>query len=274
MPVQVTVLGSAQDGGVPQPGCVLDCCRSVEVERFPVTLGITAADGSTHLIEASRELGRQMRLWGVDRIDTVSLSHAHLGHVDGLGLFGREVMNVAPRLHCSASFATLLSETPAWSTLPFDVHIWDGAYTPLEGCEFTIEPVPVPHRAELSDNHALIIQGPEKRLLFMPDHDDWNQTLDSMDLRDWLNHLRIDIALIDGTFWSADELRHRDMSDIPHPPVQETLALLGKRREGDGDVLFFHLNHTNPLCFSESDERRELRSMGWNIAEEGDVFTL
>ena len=42
-------------------------------------------------------------------------------------------------------------------------------FEPTPGCGFTLTAIPVPHRSELSDNHALIIRGDKKSLLFMPD---------------------------------------------------------------------------------------------------------
>ena len=106
---------------------------------------------------------------------------------------------------------------------------------------------PVPHRDEFSDTHAIKIIGPSSSLLFLPDHDDW-PTLDmagQTSIRDWLNSLEVNFALIDGTFWSGDELDGRDMSQIPHPTISETIARLGRREDGDPEVIFFHLNHTN-----------------------------
>ena len=85
--VTVTILGTAQDGGVPQVGC--DCCLDVE-PRHPVSIGLTDSEGGNHLFEASRALGEQLRIWGVNQIDSLFLTHAHFGHVDGLGLFGKE----------------------------------------------------------------------------------------------------------------------------------------------------------------------------------------
>ncbi|MEE2758472.1 MAG: MBL fold metallo-hydrolase [Candidatus Thermoplasmatota archaeon] len=156
------------------------------------------------------------------------------------------------------------------------LEIWQphDAYVPSIGCGFSIRPVPVPHRSEFSDCHALIIDSGSKSLLFMPDHDSWSETLANMSIRQWLSDLQVDVALIDGTFWSGDELKNRDMSEIPHPPVKDTLGRLGQRQEHDPDIQFFHLNHTNPLCDSESAEWKELHSLGWSVACEGDSFTL
>ena len=88
--VTVTLLGSAQDGGVPQVGC--NCCIDLE-ERYPVSIGLTDAEGGNHLFEATRHLGQQLRIWGTNKVDSLFLTHAHFGHVDGLGLFGKETMN-------------------------------------------------------------------------------------------------------------------------------------------------------------------------------------
>ena len=102
----VTLLGIAQDGGRPQPGCTRPCCENLGSEDFrsPVSLGIQTSGGKTILVEATRDLGRQLRFIGNPSVDHLILTHAHLGHVDGLGLFGRETMSARNiQLHCSPS---------------------------------------------------------------------------------------------------------------------------------------------------------------------------
>ena len=71
----------------------------------------------------------------------------------------------------------------------------------------------MPHRDELSDMHAFAISTPENKLLYLPDHDTWEETLsmyNCQDIRQCWKDLAIDIALIDGTFWSEDELQSRN----------------------------------------------------------------
>ena len=82
--------------------------------------------------------------------------------------------------------------------------------------------------------------------------------------------MEVDIALIDGTFFSSDELKHRSQEDVPHPPVEQTLQMLGERREGDGEVVFIHLNHTNPLCRDDTP----VTELGWKVGKEGMKFLL
>ena len=93
-------------------------------------------------------------------------------------------------------------------------------------------------------------------------------------IRDWLNSLEVNFALIDGTFWSGDELDGRDMSQSPHPPISDTIGSLGRKEDGDPEVIFFHLNHTNPVIDPSSNECRELSSLGWSVGEQGTTFVL
>ncbi len=281
--VEVTLLGIAQDGGRPQAGCTRPCCQGLSPSdaAFPVALGITDGD-TNHLIEATRCLGQQLTIWGQTNIDNVFLTHAHFGHVDGLGLFGRETMNAKNvGLYISSEMEHLVDRTPQWSLMvdqgvfaPSVFH--DGDVIQLSS-SLTIQPLKVPHRDELSDMHAFILRGPNRSLLFLPDHDTWEETLTrhhASTIRSWLASLKVDIALVDGTFWSSDELAGRNQDKVPHPPVSQTLEMLGSRAEGDPALHFIHLNHTNPLYDPNSEASAELTRSGWGVAAQGQRFTL
>ena len=281
--VEVTLLGIAQDGGRPQAGCTRPCCQGLSPSdaAFPVALGITDGD-TNHLIEATRCLGQQLTIWGQTNIDNVFLTHAHFGHVDGLGLFGRETMNAKNvGLYISSEMEHLVDRTPQWSLMvdqgvfaPSVFH--DGDLIQLSS-SLTIHPLKVPHRDELSDMHAFILRGPNRSLLFLPDHDTWEETLTrhhASTIRSWLTSLKVDIALVDGTFWSSDELAGRNQDKVPHPPVSQTLEMLGSRTEGDPALHFIHLNHTNPLYDPNSEASAELTRSGWGVAAQGQRFTL
>ena len=92
-------------------------------------------------------------------------------------------------------------------------------------------------------------------------------------IREWLSSLEVDIALIDGSFWGPDELPGRDMSKIPHPTVSESLNRLGDKHEGDPEIHFTHLNHSNPLL-KQGMEYDELVKMGWGVSWQGQHFLL
>lgn len=276
----VIVLGIAQDGGRPQPGCQRPCCQGLtEADyRSPVSLGITTTNGTTILIEATRDLGRQLITFGEPNIDHLFLTHAHLGHVDGLGLFGRETMSARGiPLHSSPSMQNLIKSTPAWALL-LEQGVFDlTEIGHIEIDDVVIQSVAIPHRAELSDMHAFVLRGNQHSVLFLPDHDSWDQTLSAHNagsIREWLNDLEITHAFLDGTFWSGNELQGRDMSVVPHPTIQDSLHRLGEKQNTDPEIYFTHLNHTNPALSTTSIEHKQIIDLGWDVAWEGQNIIL
>ena len=275
----LTVLGIAQDGGRPQPGCQRQCCQNLtEADyRSPVSLGIKTENGTRILIEATRDLGRQLITFGESSIDCLFLTHAHLGHVDGLGLFGRETMSARGiPLHSSLSMQNLIKSTPAWALL-LEQGVFELAEIgSVEIDDVVIESIAIPHRAELSDMHAFVIRGKEHSVLFLPDHDSWDQTLaahNAPTIREWLKGLEITHTLLDGTFWSGDELQGRDMSVIPHPTIQDTITRLGQKQSEDPEIYFTHLNHTNPV-YREGSVYQKIIQLGWKVSREGQRINL
>ena len=210
------------------------------------------------------------------------LTHAHLGHVDGLGLFGREAIAARDiELHVSDDMYHLIDRTPQWNLMVqqgvFNIRTFTAGDVVFSQGDLSIEAVRVPHRAELSDMHAFILRGPSKSLLFLTDHDTWKETLtvhNCSTIRELLNKLNVDIAFIDGTFWSEDELAGRNQATVPHPPVLQTLKMLGNKKQGDPDIIFTHLNHTNPLYNRNSEQYAEVERLGWSVAHQGQRFTL
>ena len=276
----LTVLGIAQDGGRPQPGCQRQCCQNLtEADyRSPVSLGIKTENGTRILIEATRDLGRQLITFGESSIDCLFLTHAHLGHVDGLGLFGRETMSARGiPLHSSLSMQNLIKSTPAWALLLEQGVFEMTEIGSIEIDDVIIESIAIPHRAELSDMHAFVIRGKEHSVLFLPDHDSWDQTLaahNAPTIREWLKGLEITHVLLDGTFWSGDELQGRDMSVVPHPTIQDSLSRLGERQSGDPEIYFTHFNHTNPVYQEGGSEYQKIIQLGWKVSTEGQRINL
>jgi pyrroloquinoline quinone biosynthesis protein B len=86
-----------------------------------------------------------------------------------------------------------------------------------------------------------------------------------------------DVLLFDGTFWSDDELIRVQGSgqtarQMGHIPVEETLIkLAGVRRPRK---IFLHINNTNPMLNEGGPQYRQVRSAGWEIAEDGWQFDL
>ena len=73
----------------------------------------------------------------------------------------------------------------------------------------------------------------------------------------------VDYAFLDGTFHDGAELGHRDMAEVPHPFIVESLALMADwPAEERNKVHFIHLNHTNPLLQADSEESRNVAAAG------------
>ena len=150
-------------------------------------------------------------------------------------------------------------------------------FQPKNDCGFTLELIPIPHRSELGNTAAIRIKGTRKTLLFLPDQDSWDKTLDSFSMnsiRELLIFRGVDIAWIDGTFWNLEELPGRELSEIPHPTIEESLHLLGRKHTGDPEISFIHLNHSNPANDIDSEERKMIESYGWGLCKRKDIVSL
>ena len=92
---RVTLLGNAQDAGRPQFACTKPCCEDArlnsELSRMPVSLGLHG--DSFGLIEATRCIDKQLTMVNNPKISDLWITHAHLGHIEGLGQFGKESSN-------------------------------------------------------------------------------------------------------------------------------------------------------------------------------------
>jgi pyrroloquinoline quinone biosynthesis protein B len=84
----------------------------------------------------------------------------------------------------------------------------------------------------------------------------------------------VDVALLDATFYQEGELPNRNMSEIPHPFVAETINLFSPLPAAEKwKVKFIHFNHTNPLIF-EGVERETVKKLGFGVATEGERIVL
>ena len=69
---------------------------------------------------------------------------------------------------------------------------------------FKIESILVPHRSEYTETVGFIVKGKSKSLLFIPDIDKFEE-MKGEQIEDLIS--RVDFALLDGTFFSNDELQ-------------------------------------------------------------------
>ena len=137
--------------------------------------------------------------------------------------------------------------------------------------QLSVLPFQVPHRDEFSETVGYQINGPEKNALFIPDIDKWEKWETS--IIDAIQ--KVDYAFIDATFYSGKEIQARDISEIPHPFVIESMKLFkGLSSTEKAKIHFIHMNHTNPLLKPKSFESKKVEALGFNIARTGDRFTL
>jgi pyrroloquinoline quinone biosynthesis protein B len=133
----------------------------------------------------------------------------------------------------------------------------------------SVTPFLVPHRDEFSETVGYRIKGPNRSLIFIPDIDKWDKW--EKDISQIVSENNY--TLIDGSFFTDDELPGRDMTEIPHPFVIETMQLLESVEDKTG-IHFIHLNHTNPALTNNSNAQNQIKNTGFKIAHIGQAFKL
>ncbi|MDC0201667.1 MBL fold metallo-hydrolase [Flavobacteriales bacterium] len=278
----VMVLGVAQDAGYPQMNCKKECCAAVWKNSAlqKTTSCLSIIDPTTNeqwIIDATPNIKKQLQLLksktGTGKIDGVLLTHAHMGHYTGLMHFGREVMgtNGIP-VFAMPKMTTFLEENGPWSQL---VELENISLRKLKSDStfslnknIKVKPFLVPHRDEFSETVGYEVIINNKSLIFIPDIDKWEK---------WEGNIseliqKVDYAFLDATFYKNGELK-RDMSEIPHPFVEESMELFSDLIETDKQkVHFIHFNHTNPLLIEGSAAQKEVLEKGFNLAKEGDII--
>lgn len=291
MATKVKVLGIAQDGGLPQLGCYREHCQRARKDsrwaRKVASLGLlNTGTGRVFLIDATPDIREQIELIHSDAdlpsrearnpLDGVLLTHAHIGHYTGLIHFGKEVMNTAALpAYCTVEMARFLRNNGPWGQLVDSGNI-ELKVVPLEAevaldDKLHFRTLPVPHRNEYTDTVGYEVIGGQRRLLYIPDIDQWHRW--DKDIKALVRE--VDYALLDATFYSNDELPDHDMADIPHPLVEESLTLFGELAPSErSKIHFIHLNHTNHIFDADGLSRKRVEAEGLHIAEEGQIFCL
>ena len=284
--VVLKVLGTIQDGGIPHMGCNKICClKYFKNNTFRVgvsSLGISNLKNETnYLIDATPNVNHQLKaLIGTsnpsEKLNGIFLTHAHMGHYSGLLNFGREAMNSKNiPLYLMPRFYNFIQDNGPWNQLVklenvMLKRIYDQEKITLES-NLSITPIQVPHRDEYSETVGFLIEGNTKSALYIPDIDKWEK---------WNNSIielikKVDYAFLDGTFYDEKEVNNRDISEIPHPFIIESLKLFNSLDKSEKNKIYFiHLNHTNPLLNSDSSEYNRVIREGFNVADPNMEFFL
>ena len=282
----IYILGVAQDAGYPQAGCYLPHClpgwKDPKLRRSATSLALVDPVTETkYLFEATPNLPEQLYKLETIASDTnyslegVFLTHAHMGHYTGLMYFGFESMSTNNlSVYAMPRMRAYLRNNGPWSQLVTMNNISLKEIEdqqPVNFERFSVTPMLVPHRDEFSETVGYRIKGPLKTALFIPDIDKWEIWNRSITEEISL----VDYALLDATFFDGNELPGRDMADIPHPFVLESMELFSELSAADkAKVWFIHLNHTNPLLNSNSKAYQRVIEAGYNVAREGEKLGL
>ena len=284
--VSLKVLGTIQDGGIPHLGCNKKCCEEYflnQTQRIGVSsLGISnLKNNKNYLIDATPDINFQLKkLIGNENISKklngIFITHAHMGHYSGLLNLGRESFSssLVPLFVMPKMYEFISSNGP-WDQLVklknVDLKSLSNNKPEVLGDNLSIVPFLVPHRDEYSETVGYKIIGPNKTALFIPDIDKWEKW--EISIVELVKE--VDYAFLDGTFYDAKEINNRDISEIPHPFIIESLELFKNLSVVDKNkVYFIHLNHTNPAIDKSSAPFKNITSKGFNVAEGNMEFNL
>lgn len=284
--ILLKVLGTIQDGGIPHMGCSKECCSNYflsKKSRIGVSsLGVSNLKYNTnYIIDATPNINFQLidLIGNADpskKLNGIFLTHAHMGHYAGLLNFGRESLNSKNiPLYLMPKFYNFILNNGPWNQL---VELNNIKLNKIYNREKVIlhnnlsfTPIQVPHRDEYSETVGYVIEGIHKKALYIPDIDKWAKW--EVSIVEMIKS--VDYAFLDGTFFDEKEINNRDISEIPHPFIVESLKLFKELDESEkSKVYFIHLNHTNPVLNSESSEYKKVISAGFNIAKTGMEFFL
>ena len=278
----VVILGVAQDGGAPHAACEKSCCihkwNDPTLHNKVSSIGIVdPISNEVWMIDATPDFAEQLHLLTNNNsrdLKGIFLTHAHIGHYTGLMHLGREVMGAKnTKVSVMPKMENFLRNNGPWSQL---VKLENVSLTSLRdnksvqlNSRLTITPFKVPHRDEFSETVGYRIDGPSKSLVFIPDIDKWSKwQLDIIKVVE-----NSDYSLLDGTFYDINELPGRDMSEIPHPFIIETMNLF-KNSDKKNSIYFIHLNHTNPALDKNSKEYNNIIDNGFNVTKRGNKLNL
>ena len=260
----IYVLGNVQDAGLPHIGCNEEICINAYNENnkyYTTSIALVDIQNQEYsLFDVTPDISDQLRIIENHIFNKfllpkdIFITHAHIGHYAGLMYFGREALgskgvkvNVLPRMY------DFINLNGPWSQLVNLENIALNKISFRETIEIrpnlSVVSIKVPHRDEYSETVGFIIKGKSKKALYIPDIDKWNKW--NISIVEMIK--KVDFAFLDGTFYDSNQINNRDISEIPHPFIIESLDLFKTLSKAEKDKIYFiHLNHTNPVLNKNS----------------------
>jgi pyrroloquinoline quinone biosynthesis protein B len=306
--MRIRVLGSAAGGGFPQWNCNCRNCAGVRSgaprlrARTQSSIAVMGdASGSWALVNASPDILTQLQASPAlqparsirdTAIAGIVLVDGQVDHTTGLYML-REATRPWP-LWCTDSVYTdltrgnpildVLSHYCGIARRPIDLKGDDFSVEGVTGLKWRALPVaskPAPYSPNRGspvpgDNVALLItsEPAEARVLYAPG-------LGAMEPHIWHAMQSARCVLVDGTFWTDDEMIRlrlsskyaRDMGHLPQSGPGGMLEWLDQLPQSTRKILI-HINNTNPILDEASPEHALLRSKGIEVAWDGMEIAL
>ncbi|MDC3219304.1 MBL fold metallo-hydrolase [Flavobacteriaceae bacterium] len=278
-------MGNTQDAGVPHIGCEQEFCKKNHNSNdnyFATSIAVVDSESTQFtLFEASPDITYQLNYISNSIFkrfilpNNIYITHAHIGHYTGLMYLGRESLGAhGVNVRVLPKMSDFLKNNGPWDQLIKlnNIDIEDITFDKTSSIFNNIEitPLQVPHRDEYSETAGYIIKGRNKTALFIPDIDKWERW--DKDINEMVK--KYDYLLLDATFYDEKEI-NRNINEIPHPLVKETLGLFKNMSiEDKSKIYFIHMNHTNMMLDPNSDLSKLVTSKGFNIARLGQKLYL
>ncbi|NMM37469.1 MAG: pyrroloquinoline quinone biosynthesis protein PqqB [Glaciimonas sp.] len=306
--MKIIVLGSSAGGGFPQWNCNCANCDGVRRgtlnarARTQSSIAVSADGENWLLINASPDILTQIRATPAlqpcrqsrdSGIAAVLLIDAQVDHVTGL-LMLREGKPIP--LYCTASVWDDL--TTGLPLVPVLSHYCGVQWHPLPIMQNRMEPIELPgfdgiritplallskappyspHRENPhpDDNIGLMIENRKsgKKVFYAPGLGEFEPHVEAA-MRS------ADCLLVDGTFWTADEMIRLGFStkfaaEMGHLPQSGSGGMIEclDRMDADRKILI-HINNTNPILDEDSEQHATLLRHGIEIAHDGMEITL
>ena len=297
------MLGSAAGGGFPQWNCNCHNCSGVRngtlraVRRTQSSIAVCGRDPAAWvLVNASPDILAQLRAHPDlqparaprdSAIAAIVLVDGQIDHTTGLFML-RESSRPLPVWCTDAACADLTGGNPILGVLQHYCGVERHILTP-DGRAFTIDtvagivwralavpgkPAPYsPHRESptAGDNVALVMRDAvtQRAAVYAPG-------LGSMQEDVWRAMQDAACVLIDGTFWTEDEMialgfsrkRAREIGHLPQSGNGGMLEWLQQLPQATRRILI-HVNNTNPILDEDSPERAQLTRHGVEVAWDG-----